>query len=262
MSASSTSLVVDDLGYSIPSSPSKFQLFVKIIKFNLLIVVGFPYILFKCLVNYSKIKYIIVKAMKKPIVNEIYYQDKQLRKLVLNSKIGSLYRDILEYQLIEGYCASATTRNVCKSINRPCKLIEPKYSPSLPQKVATTIDNSFDNNKVKSYCILGNEGYAKFIEGLKLVNNVNYRVSINFLRSPLFGINWSLIPSTLIINLFGGHFSNILYYNEETQIVGVFDVNHKYSLWFCDAYRLYEAANTFDISSNKERGLIITEILN
>ena len=257
------SLVVDDLGYHAPPAPSILELFLKLIKFNLIVIIGFPYIAVKCIINYSKVKQIIGKALKRPITKEIYYQDKKMRELVLKSKIGSLYRDILEYQKVEGYCASATTRNVCKSIKKhPCKLIEPKYAPSVPRKVANAIDQSFHDDKVKSYCILGNEGYVKFIEGLKLVNNVNYRVGVNFLRSPLFGFTWSILPSTLILNLFGGHFSNVLYFDEDTQIVGVFDVNHKYSLWFCDAYRLYEAVNTFDITSNEERGLVITEILN
>jgi hypothetical protein len=114
--------------------------------------------------------------------------------------------------------------------------------------------------ETKSTVVFGADGYDSFLKAIKLANDPKFRISCNFLRSPLFGIP-GYLPADLIFVVFGGHFSPIIGYDEDTDLVAVFDVNHKFGMFLVSPKRLYEAVNTYDRSANNTRGLVVTEII-
>ena len=119
--------------------------------------------------------------------------------------------------------------------------------------------------------IIGSEGYLEFLSSLKRINDPRYRVSVNFLRSSLFGLPKTVFPRCLslfefllphnwLLGIFGGHFSPIVGYLEEEDMVAVFDVNHAYGLYLVSSKDLFRAVDTFDFTSSRTRALVVTEI--
>ena len=84
--------------------------------------------------------------------------------------------------------------------------------------------------------------------------------SISPIISPLFGIKEpTFVPINWILAFFGGHFSPVVGYFEDVNLVAIFDVNHTYSTFFVTPERFYDAIHTFDVTSGKARGLVVTE---
>lgn len=81
-------------------------------------------------------------------------------------------------------------------------------------------------------------------EQLRHANDPGVRLVANFHRGPLFGTG-------------GGHHSPIGGYLEAEDLVFVLDVNASYGPWLVSTARLFDAMNTVDPSSGKQRGLII-----
>ena len=124
------------------------------------------------------------------------------------------------YYIIYFTGAPTTIRIVLKSIPTISINDYPdlRKGPSVPSKVAHIIDSS--GNKTKSRVVYGNEGSGEFIKAIRLCNNEKYRVSVNFLRSSLFGIPGNYIfPHNWLLGLMGGHFSPIIGYFESLNLV-------------------------------------------
>ena len=77
-------------------------------------------------------------------------------------------------------------------------------------------------------------------------NDPTQRIIVNFDRGPLFGRGH-------------GHFSPVLGYLPEQDLVFVGDVNAKFQPWLVATDRLYEAQNTVDSSSHAKRGVLEVE---
>jgi hypothetical protein len=77
-------------------------------------------------------------------------------------------------------------------------------------------------------------------------NDASRRIIVNFTRSPLFGRGH-------------GHFSPILGYLPDEDLVFVGDVNANYKPWLVPTRRLYEAQDTIDSSSGAKRGVLEIE---
>jgi hypothetical protein len=77
-------------------------------------------------------------------------------------------------------------------------------------------------------------------------NDPSRRIVLNFTRMPLFGRGH-------------GHFSPILGYLADEDLVFVGDVNANYRPWLVPTSRLYDAENTLDSSSHAKRGLLEIE---
>jgi hypothetical protein len=174
-----------------------------------------------------------------------------------------LTSNALEYQRREGFCCRTTQRCVLKSIpSVGAHEIPPVCGgPASADAYSTGLDAAVPG-KVRSSVVAGEEGYSAFMSALKKVNNPGkYRVSVNFLRPALFGPPAPrLLPSSLLLALFGGHHSPVMGYLEQEDVVGVFDVNHRYGILLLSSRQLFEAVDTFDILSGAKRAIIITEI--
>jgi len=209
-----------------------------------------------------------------------YFKEASLLAKMWHQKVGQIYlkTGALEYQPREGFCSNATIRVVVGSIQKDrgsdgdCRPPVPASGRgTLPSSHASNIDNCFlphtldqVGSKVttKSTLVSGKDGYEAFLAALHKTNAPDkYRVSVNFLRSALFGLpspKW--LPSCILLGLFGGHFSPIVGYLEKEDLVAVFDVNKDYGIFLVPSRRLFDAVNTLDIISMTERALIVTEL--
>lgn len=248
----------------IPKDSSVLQKAWKVILINVIFIIAFPYLLYILIRKWSIIYDIFIKANKKSIQYSLEYKNKDLIKKAWMLPSARFYYNILEYQLMEGYCSCTTQRCILKSIENIDLFTIPiiKRGPSTIANFSKSLDQH-SNGKTHSTIILGNQNYELYLEAIKKSNDLNYRVSINFLRSSLFGFKTPIwLPSNLLIGMFGGHFSPILGYFEEENLVVIFDVNHNYGLYFVSPQRLYESIATYDISSNECRGIILTKLNN
>ncbi|RHY87295.1 hypothetical protein DYB35_002710 [Aphanomyces astaci] len=224
-------------------------------------ILGYPILLVLTILKHDFIVSIFSPAAHESIKKHPKYKDASLWGRVWSAPVGQLYlQGGLEYQLQEGYCMPTTLRNVLKSIKSvdAKDIPEAKRGPSVPEKYAAKIDAI---GHTVSTVVFGSDGYIAFVEALKLANDPNYRVALNFLRSPVFGINRpSFAPHNLLMALAGGHFSNIVGYLEDEDLVAVFDVNHTYGPYLVESRRLFDAVNAHDFQSGKTRGLIVSQL--
>ena len=77
-------------------------------------------------------------------------------------------------------------------------------------------------------------------------NDPSERIVINFTREPLFGRGH-------------GHFSPVLGYIADQDLVFVGDVNAKFKPWLVPTQRLFDAQNTIDSDSGLKRGVLEIE---
>jgi hypothetical protein len=88
---------------------------------------------------------------------------------------------------------------------------------------------------------------AAFHKLLARANDPKLRFVVNFHRGPMFGRGH-------------GHFSPILAYLANRDLVLVGDVNHDYGIYLVDARRLFAAMNTIDDVTGKKRGLLMVAL--
>ncbi|KAJ3302805.1 hypothetical protein HDV03_004556 [Kappamyces sp. JEL0829] len=206
--------------------------------------------------------YRILAAMAKPSIKETAeYQNKELLALVWKLPVALLYlKGTLEYQPREGFCAPSTVRNILKSIPHfdQARLPDLVHGPSLPAKVAKQIDGF---GVTTSRVVYGKLGYDAFMAAIRKANDPNYRLAVNFLRGPLFGPNeaW-LAPMSHLMGFAAGHFSPIVGYLEDLDLVAIFDLNHNYGLFLVDSQRLFTAVNTLDFLSGTSRGIVVCRV--
>ena len=228
---------------AIPSPPSLSQQIMKFMIFSLIgIFLVIPVLTYLFITKWNIMYSTLKKAIVPSIKDTKAYKDTELLHRLRQSAMGSLYQSAVEFQFQEGYCCPATQRTILKSLPglNHSLLADPKRGPATIEKFAETLDEQ-SQGMTKSSIALGSEGYETFLAALKKVNNPKYRVAANFLRSPLFGFVRSIWPSSLMLTFLGGHFSPIVGFFEDLNLVAVFDVNHNYSTFFVTPERFYDA---------------------
>ncbi|KAL3826813.1 hypothetical protein ACHAXA_000639 [Cyclostephanos tholiformis] len=135
------------------------------------------------------------------------------------------HEPLVEYQVREGCCGSATHRCVLRSLGLSHADLPPQsHGESKPETwsedIARIARDSSNGRLILSTRIVrpgeyeNGVGYDEFVSTLREgLTNGNVRVACNFLRSALMGFEgrWGrYVPSHLIVSLFGGHFSPIL----------------------------------------------------
>lgn len=259
---------VDDSSIATPSllssHPSFFVKSLDLIAKHLISIVAIPFFGYISITKFNILKDIFAKATSElPIQHSTEYKDAELMKRLQQTFSGKLYEHAVEYQIKEGYCCHATQRCLLKSIPKfdNTNLAEQKRGPATIEQFAVTLD-TMSGGVTKSKVILGCDGFDAFLSALKRVNDPNVRVALNFLRSPLFGVKKPLfLPFHWLLCFFGGHFSPVIGFFEDLNLVAVFDVNRQYGLFFVSPQRLYQAVNTHDVMSGKNRGIVLVEVL-
>jgi len=232
-------------------------------------------------------------ATANPITKEWYFQDKELLD-ILWSKVPSAkcYVDDaigeprLEYQLSEGYCGSATQRCILRSFGLSPESIpaqkngETKPGPWCEHVCQMAKEATEGNMELETTIVGGDVDYYKFLETLRETAKEpeKSRIAVNFLRPALTGFSgFRFFPMNFILGLLGGHFSPVLGLIEndtvdqpsssirekidgDNPLVAIWDTNHKYGgAYFVPAKRLYESVKALDLSSNKNRALIVVK---
>ncbi|KAJ3136779.1 hypothetical protein HK100_001283 [Physocladia obscura] len=193
------------------------------------------------------------------------FKDESKIKTVLSKQpalLRGLHEKSAEWQLAEGYCGSATQRVILNSIPGFDTRVFPEQKRGAQNLTgfAARMDEIAANGgiNVRTSVWYGDQDYEEFLDALRKVNKMKYRVAANFLRSPLIGINYGM--DFLIKVFLGGHFSPVVGFDEEEGLVAVFDVNENYGLFLVDVKQFYESVRTFDLFSGKWRGLAILEL--
>eukprot|EP01126_Amoeba_proteus_P033589 TRINITY_DN3303_c0_g1_i1.p1 TRINITY_DN3303_c0_g1~~TRINITY_DN3303_c0_g1_i1.p1 ORF type:complete len:244 (-),score=22.95 TRINITY_DN3303_c0_g1_i1:150-881(-) len=234
---------------------------VRIILFNVVCVFFLPYFLYKYITDSRPFRDIFSKGKSPSIKLSQEYQEQALLDRVWSTSSGEFYRTAVEYQPREGLCGITTIRCVLKSVpGFSVEQLPPVKGGSMTAETFASKLDSISAGKTTSTVVLGSEGYEKFISTLKKLNDPKFRVSVNFLRSSLFGLKPFWVPTNLLLNFCGGHFSPIIAYLEEQNLAAVYDVNASFSLYLVDAERLFQSVNTVDIMSGQTRALILTEV--
>lgn len=170
----------------------------------------------------------------KCVMNGWYYQNVKLlsRLWTLQSAqhyIGNNNNNILEYQIREGYCGSATQRCILKSLgyispsiigNEQCggESKPTLWCEHVKQKVNNNnnCDENDDEYYIETQIVYGSSvTYTQFKTILQTsLSNPNIRIACNYLRSVLTGFElnglWKFHPLLILLKLYGGHFSPIL----------------------------------------------------
>ena len=275
----------------------------KTLKHYLLLYAIFPilapaFITFKCITNsdFRKKSFgiysLVSTATRNPISKEWYFQDKTLLEKMWKLASAQCFIDksagkpLLEYQIMEGYCGSATQRCILQSLGYPPDSIPPQKSGETKpepwcehivkmakESTHKSADETEGEFELETKIVRGNVTYEEFLATLREgTANTNCRIAVNFLRPALVGfqgVRW--IPMNLVLGLFGGHFSPILGLVEQEEgvdgkkeidnpFVAIWDTNHKYNgAYFVPARRLYDAVNAIDLSASKHRALVVVE---
>lgn len=232
-------------------------------------------------------------ATKKSCAEEWYFQDVGLLQKLWSQASAAVYiqksadnnnTPLLEYQIREGYCGSATQRCILKSLGYPSNSIpDQKGGESKPElwcehvkqiaKESNSQDDDNEGTQIETTIVRGSDvTYEEFLSTLRQgLNNPNCRLCCNYLRSALTGFEltglWKFHPFYFMIKLYGGHFSPILGMEEQdveeekdNPFIAIFDTNHKYNgAYFVPCRRLYDAVSSIDVGSKKSRAIILVE---
>jgi hypothetical protein len=222
---------------------------------------------------------VVNDAHKHPISKDTRYQDPELLAQVYRLPSAQPYLECgaLEWQPREGFCAGTTVRCLIKSFSSiPATLVPPVTSGAkTAQDVCKTLEGvgqqpGDEGSKIHLESRLlqpdQNVSYATFLQELETnLQNPDTRVAVNYLRPALFGWSlpwylWPVAPISLLLGLFGGHFSFILGILPSVNgdpLVAIFDVNHKYGgTYLVPARRFYDSVKAEDVTTNLSRALV------
>ncbi|OQR99660.1 hypothetical protein THRCLA_21800 [Thraustotheca clavata] len=225
-------------------------------------ILSLPTLLFLFIFKRSVLQAVVQASKYEEFEKAPHYKSPALLARVWATPVGQQYlRGDLEYQQREGYCAIASQRNILKSLPQyPADHLPPATMGAATAKQFAKLLDERSHSRTTSKVVYGDEGFDAFYEAIKLSNDTEYRVTVNFLHATLSGTGSLWLPWNFLFGIVSGHFSVVLGYLEDEDLVAVFDVNSSYGPYLVETRRLYESVAAQDISSNKSRGLIVSKI--
>lgn len=184
-----------------------------------------------------------------------HYQDRTALAKAWKLPVAQAYaQDGFEYQANPSVCGPTSIANLLQSAGGSEKQGEVLRHSGLfnifgllPGGV--TLDQAalmLEKETGKRVTVLRDLDVDTFREHMRRANEPGRRYIANFHRGPLFGRGH-------------GHFSPILGYLADEDVVFVGDVNDDYKPWLAKSERLLEATNTIDSATGKSRGLLLVE---
>ncbi|EQC34563.1 hypothetical protein SDRG_07888 [Saprolegnia diclina VS20] len=222
-----------------------------------------PILLFLGLFKREVLRPVVRAASYDAFEKTPYYKDPARLGRVFATPVGQLYRrGGLEYQAREGYCSVATQRNLLKSLPLvlPSQLPPARGGAATAAQFADALLRHSHGLVTSTQVVYGSDGVDAFCAALRLANDENHRVAVNFLHATLSGTGPLWLPWNLPLGVVSGHFSNVVGFLDDENLVAIFDVNDGYGAYLVDATRLFEAVCAVDISSNRSRALIVASI--
>ena len=243
----------------------KPRIFIRILAYTIFNLVSIPALSIFTLFRGPSTMLGLWRLARLPAIDYDNTDKKDLVQKALSLPTAQVYlkENALEFQITEGYCSVATQRNILKSIpgfsteKLPCS--SKRGGPSTAGEFSSSL-SAISGYRTK--VVHGSsEGYEVFRQALCQSNEPEkYRVAVNFLRSSLWDLATQFGCHQIFSGFCGGHFSPVLGYLEKENLVAIFDTNHKYGFYLCDAKRLFDAVNTVDVTNGSKRGLIIMDL--
>jgi hypothetical protein len=186
------------------------------------------------------------------IRTEHSFQDPALLEQAWALPVAAAYRDDgYEYQANPSFCGPTSAANLLQSqgiaTDQNAVLDGTEIRPVfgiLP--AGLTLDQEADLLRAatgQTVTVMRDLDLAAFRAELAHANDPTRRYIVNFHRGPLFAAGH-------------GHFSPILGYLAEADLVFVGDVNEDFRPFLVPSARLFEAMNTIDTFNDKKRGLL------
>lgn len=180
------------------------------------------------------------------------YQDAALLERAWTLPAATAYRPVFASQPNQSTCGPTSIANALRSLGRDATVdgvIDRAglwtVFGQLPGGI--TLDQAADALRAQGageVTVLRGLDLPAFRAAVAQANDPRVRVIANFTRIPLFGKGH-------------GHFSPILGYLPESDLVFVGDTNAAFGPWLAPLPRLHEAADTVDVSSGEKRGLLV-----
>ena len=160
-----------------------------------------------------------------------------------------------EFQHNQSFCGPASVANLLHSLGIPSSqeavIDGTRYEPWFGVLAGgMTLDELADLLALRVHRpvhIVRAPGLAAFRALMASANDPDRRIIVNFHRGPLFGRGH-------------GHFSPVLAYLADRDLVLVGDVNAAYRPFLTPADRLWRAAATIDAATGRPRGLLVVDL--
>ena len=184
------------------------------------------------------------------------YRDAALMRAAWALPVATTYRQTpYVYQPNQSFCGPTSLANVFHSLGRtatPASVIdgtryEPWFGVLLGGLTLDQLADLLQSRLGQSVTVVRDPTLTQFRAHLARANDPAWRYVVNFHRGPLFGRGH-------------GHFSPILGYLPDRDLVLVGDVNASYQPFLVGSERLWRAMNTRDEATGKDRGLLVVAV--
>lgn len=184
------------------------------------------------------------------------FRDPALLRAAWRLPVASAYgSQPFEYQANPSFCGPASAANLLRSIGIDMSQDEVVDGTQYDSMIGVliggmTLDQFAQLMRDRTHAdvaVIRDATLAEFREHLMRANDPARRYVVNFHRGPLFGRGH-------------GHFSPILGYDREHDLVFVGDVNREYRPFLVSSERLWNATNTLDSATGKNRGLLAVDL--
>lgn len=184
------------------------------------------------------------------------YRDPALMAKAWGLPVAASYRrGAFEYQENQSFCGPASIANLLRSVGRPLSqgavIDGTQYDPWFGILLGgLTLDEEAGLLAFRSgmrAIVVRDPTLAEFRALMTRTNHPSMRMIVNFHRGPMFGRGH-------------GHFSPVLGYLPDRDLVLVGDVNAEYRPYLVPVERLWKATDTIDDETGKERGLILLRL--
>lgn len=181
------------------------------------------------------------------------FQDPSLMEMAWAMPVAAIYRrNPYEYQHNPSFCGPASVANLLHSLGvnfSQADVIhgtnfQPWFGVLLQGMTLDELAGLIRLRLDRPVDLIRDLSLAEFREAMISSNDPGKRLIVNFHRGPLFGRG-------------AGHFSPILGYLADRDLVLVGDVNGDYRPFLVSSERLWQATDTFDGTAGKSRGLLV-----
>jgi hypothetical protein len=190
------------------------------------------------------------------IERQASYRDPKAMAAAWSLPVARTYRRIsYEFQGNQSFCGPTSLANVMHSLGDTSTqrgvIAGSRYDPwfgVLPGGM--NLDELADLTQQRTRApvtVVRDPTLGGFRSYMRMANDPARRIIANFHRGPLFGRG-------------GGHFSPILGYLADRDLVLVGDVNMKYRPFLVSSERLWRAIETPDSATGKDRGLLVVNL--
>ena len=183
------------------------------------------------------------------------YRNPALMAAAWRLPVAAIYRrQPFEYQTNPSFCGPASTANLLRSLGKDLSQSEvidgTEHEPWFGVLIGgMTLDEMADLLRTRAgpAVVVRDPTLAEFRAHLRRTNDPGRRYIVNFHRGPLFGRGH-------------GHFSPVLAYLADRDLVLVGDVNRSFRPFLVSSERLWRATDTIDSETGKERGLVFVDV--